>query len=163
MNTNYENFLNELKEQILKDGNTLVSKRDLLKRFCEIDKEYNGDSWNLLQILANIHILIGEEPCEDAISREDVIKEVDHHTFDTEDGLCLDEDISIIIEKLPSVTPTRKKGKWIDTTEIGINTRGQILHEVICSKCNGISYFRSIGNKYIGANLCPNCGSRNEV
>ena len=63
---NYEKDLNELKEQILKDDNTLVSKRDLLERFCEIDKEYNGDSWNLLQILANINILIGEEPSKDS-------------------------------------------------------------------------------------------------
>lgn len=58
----YEKDLNELKEQILKEGNTLVAKKDLLERFCEIDKEYNGESWNLLQILANINVLIGEEP-----------------------------------------------------------------------------------------------------
>jgi hypothetical protein len=69
MNTNYEKDLNELKEQILKDGNTLVSKKDLLERFCEIDKEYNGEPWNLLQILTNINILVGEEPCENWLSR----------------------------------------------------------------------------------------------
>ena len=63
--THYEKDLNELKEQILKEGNTLVSKRDLLERFCEIDKEYNGDPWNLLQILYNINVLIGEEPYEE--------------------------------------------------------------------------------------------------
>ena len=60
----YEKDLNELKEQILKEGNTLLTKRDLLERFCEIDKEYNSRPWNLLQILANINILIGEEPCD---------------------------------------------------------------------------------------------------
>ena len=63
--TEYEKDLNELKEQILKEGNTLLTKRDLLERFCKIDKEYNGRSWNLLQILANINILIGQEPCEE--------------------------------------------------------------------------------------------------
>jgi hypothetical protein len=62
--TEYEKDLNEMKEQILKEGNTLLTKRDLLERFCEIDKEYNGGSWNLLQILANINILIGQEPCK---------------------------------------------------------------------------------------------------
>ena len=60
--TEYEKDLSELKEQILKEGNTLLTKRDLLERFCEIDKEYNGGTWNLLQILANINILIGQEP-----------------------------------------------------------------------------------------------------
>ena len=60
-NLEYEKDLNELKEQILKEGNTLLTKQDLLERFCEIDKEYDGRPWNLLQILANINILIGEE------------------------------------------------------------------------------------------------------
>jgi hypothetical protein len=56
-----------MKEQILKEGNTLLTKRDLLERFEEIDKEYNGGPWNLLQILANINILIGQEPCNSYI------------------------------------------------------------------------------------------------
>lgn len=59
--TEYEKDLNELKEQILKEGDTLVTKRGLLERFCEMDKEYNGEPWNLLQILANINILIGTQ------------------------------------------------------------------------------------------------------
>ena len=58
----YEKDLNELREQILKEGNVLVTKRDLLERFCEMDKEYNGEPWNLLQILSNIDVLVGEEP-----------------------------------------------------------------------------------------------------
>ena len=63
--TEYEKDLNDLKEQILKEGNVLVTKRDLLERFCEMDKEYNGEPWNLLQILSNIDVLVGEEPCEE--------------------------------------------------------------------------------------------------
>ncbi len=58
--TEYEKDLNELKEKILAEGDTLLTKRDLLERFCKIDKEYDGSSWNLLQILTNINILIGE-------------------------------------------------------------------------------------------------------
>ena len=57
----YKKDLNDLKEQILEDGDTLVSKRELLERFCEMDEEYNGEPWNLLQILANINILVGED------------------------------------------------------------------------------------------------------
>ena len=36
------------------------------------------------------------------IDTEEVIKAVDRHTFDTDDGLCLDEDITIILEEVPS-------------------------------------------------------------
>ena len=53
-----------------------------------------------------------------------------------------------------------KTGHWIDTKEISISVKGHILHEVICSECSGISFFRAMGNKYIGANICPNCGAR---
>lgn len=85
MNKNYEKDLNDLKEQILKEGDTLLTKRELLERFCEIDKEYNGRPWNLLQILTNINILIGEEPYEDAVSRQAVAKFLRNHTNDFED------------------------------------------------------------------------------
>ena len=39
-----------------------VPINELVKRFIEIDKEYNGESWNIKQILANIDIII---PIED--------------------------------------------------------------------------------------------------
>ena len=56
-----------------------------------------------------------EQTSEDCISREAVIKAVDKHTIETEKGLLLDEDISIILEDLPSIQP--KKGEWIPVTE----------------------------------------------
>ena len=39
-----------------------VPIKELVKRFIEIDKEYNGEHWNIKQILANIDIII---PIED--------------------------------------------------------------------------------------------------
>lgn len=116
----YEKDLNEVKEQILKESNTLVSKRDLFERFCEIDKEYKGHPWNLLQILANINILIGEEPCEDAISRAEAQTEIEmnasRYTISKERGdmgqvewsdqLIKVSDAVNIIRHLPSVTPS---------------------------------------------------------
>lgn len=74
---------------------------EFAKEQCEIFPE---DSYMGKYLRETIKILQAE-PCEDAISREDVIKAVDHHTFNTDDGLCLDEDISIIIEELPPVKP----------------------------------------------------------
>ena len=68
----YEKDLNKLKEQILKEGDTLVFKRDLLERFVEVDNEFEHRPWNLLQICNNFNILIGEKPRADVISRQAV-------------------------------------------------------------------------------------------
>ena len=68
------------------------------------------------------------------------------------------------LRDLPSVAPAPKKGKWIETTDVTLlNRQGYFVYEVICSECNGISFFRKMGNKYIGANLCPNCGAKMEA
>lgn len=74
----YKKDLNELKEQILKEGDTLVSKRDLLERFVKIDNEYEHSPWNLLQICNNFNILIGEKPRTDVISRQAVKEFVEY-------------------------------------------------------------------------------------
>ena len=74
------------------------------KEQCEIFPE---DSYMGKYLRETIKILQAE-PCEDAISREDVIKAVDRHTFDADSGLCLDEDISIILEDLSPVKPVAK-------------------------------------------------------
>ena len=44
---------------------------------------------------------------DDLISRAAVIKAVDRHTFDTDNGLCLDDDITVILEEVPSAQPTQ--------------------------------------------------------
>lgn len=107
-NKEYEKDLNHLKERILKDGDTLVSKRDLLERFCEVDEAYNSDPWNLLQILTNINILIGQEPCEKAVNEEAVKNVLSRQKFVSYEAYlrCIIE-----IENLSPVTSTCKKGE----------------------------------------------------
>lgn len=149
-----------------------MSKSELHDWECEIEELSGNNVDKMLEIAQDIyntafvrgknHMTWEQEPCEDCISRQAVLDMA--ITIQTDD--CSgNETMEVVtvddVRALPSVTPTRKTGKWIDTGEISTNRRGQIVHEVICSECNGISYFRSMGNKYIGANLCPNCGSRN--
>ncbi len=106
----YEKDLNELKEQILKEGNTLLTKKDLLERFCEIDKEYKGRHWNLLQILANINILIGVEPCEDCISRAQALSDyADWYGYGYRDNAFYKH-----LKDMPPATP---KQRWIPVSE----------------------------------------------
>ena len=47
--------------RMIKTGKTVPIK-DLVERFIEVDKEYNGEPWNIKQILANINIIT---PVED--------------------------------------------------------------------------------------------------
>lgn len=63
------------------------------------------------------------------------------------------------LEELPSAQPERIKGHWIDTNIFFPNTCGQFVHEVYCDKCYGIAYFRRTNNAYVGASICPNCGT----
>lgn len=49
-------------EKRMIDDEKTVPIRDLMERFIEIDKEFNGESWNILQILKNINMIT---PLED--------------------------------------------------------------------------------------------------
>ena len=61
------------------------------------------------------------------INSDDVIKAIDKHTFDTDDGLCLDDDITCILEDMPTIEPERKKGKWIPCRECLPEKSGKYL------------------------------------
>jgi hypothetical protein len=181
--TEYEKDLNEMKEQILKEGNTLLTKRDLLERFCKIDKEYKGRPWNLLQILANINILIGEEPCEDAISRTQALSDyADWYGYGYRDNAfykllkdmppvipkteCSCEQIKwerdMAIEQLKELGyglgEKPRTGHWI---EIAQYSDGK--HKIECSECKGLIFSRGHANSFVVKNeykFCPHCGVR---
>lgn len=57
----YENETLFYEEKMINSNKTIPIK-DLVERFIEIDKEYDNQSWNILQILKNIDMII---PIED--------------------------------------------------------------------------------------------------
>jgi hypothetical protein len=145
--TEYKKDLNEMKEQILKEGNTLLTKRDLLERFCKIDKEYDGRPWNLLQILANINILIGEEPCEDAISRTQALSDyADWYGYGYRDNAFYK-----LLKDMPPVTPKTETAHWIKVPD---------EKTFFCSKCNCRLDGLDDEQTYLLLNFCPNCGCK---
>ena len=86
------------------------------------------------------------QPCENAISREKVMMELDKYLA----GVEYEKGIDRIIAELPSVTPQRPKGHWIEER----NDYGEIQgwH---CDKCYEDSGFTT----KCKWDFCPNCGA----
>ena len=110
-----------------------------------------------------------QEPCDDAISREAVIKlaydmsEIDGEHFDKP---CMVVDVEDI-QKLPSVT--RQTGEWITDARTyyeELNKRGLGVDEytpyftddIACSAC--LAKYNTIDNETEFFKFCPNCGAK---
>lgn len=99
-----------VRQELLDRGDEVVSFRQLVERFEEVEEEYKGVPWDLRQIYNNFNILIGEEPCEDAISRayiEPIIEELENICVNGDEHIL---DLLAIIKNAPSVTPQPKMG-----------------------------------------------------
>ena len=108
-----------------------------------------------------------KQPCEDCISREDVLKALNTYPKFACMADCKLEpfhnltnpdeqyepyvhyaDVYNCVINMPSVKPTRAKGKWI---EHGVK-EGHLIEKYTCSECD---YYA--GTKTF--NYCPNCGA----
>ena len=58
----YDKNENFFYEKRMLDTDKTIFIEDLVKRFIEIDKKFNGRPWNIMQILTNINMII---PIED--------------------------------------------------------------------------------------------------
>lgn len=97
-----------------------------------------------------------QEPCEDAISREEALKRIDEYIdeyaetdiegFHSEKW-CAMQEARMVLEKLPSTQPSRPHGEWIET-EFGLK----------CSHCN-LHTFMGRTERPIISDFCPNCGA----
>ena len=94
-----------------------------------------------------------QEPCEDAISRADMYEEIEdwlnlsryYHPNSKNNKMPIDE-LRARIERLPSVTPSRRKGHWIVLSST----------DMYCSECNEVEELNT-KRKY-----CSWCGARME-
>jgi hypothetical protein len=99
-----------------------------------------------------------QEPCEDCVSRKKLDKALYEH-FHEEDSPNNITEVRLgavrnFVKNFPSVTPTRKKGKWINkshTSDCGIKF---VASECTC--CGKRTFFDCDQLVY---NYCPNCGS----
>ena len=56
-------------EQKMMETEKTIPIKDLVKRLIEIDREYNGESWNIMQILSNVNMIV---PVEDRNNLENI-------------------------------------------------------------------------------------------
>ena len=95
------------------------------------------------------------EPCEDCISREAVIDEL---KWIEEYGMLEMNRALKLITDLPSVTPARKKGKWV-VKIVGKPESGGTLGKYICDQCQKAIWATAIEGE---PNFCPICGTEME-
>lgn len=78
-------YRNLYDEERMIDTDKTVSIAELVERFIEINREYNGESWNIRQILANINMIISVEDRTEN-------KMMGGSEFDNRPQCCIDHD-----------------------------------------------------------------------
>ena len=189
--------LNELEPTTKSDlGIDCISRQAVLN----INESHHGQMPNHInyQIWQEINELppvspARQEPCEDAISRKTAIDALWKALYDYEDktekqfqdskeldiGDWIQHRIFVqnmsdidrqTILNLPSISPARPKGKWIESAEEyykAINEKGggvntdtpYFTDDIACPNC--LKMFSVIDNETERFDFCPNCGSYN--
>lgn len=88
-----------------------------------------------------------QEPCEDCVSRKSLLD--NYNGVETPVGYRKVVDFEVI-KNMPSVTPTRKKGKWIKHKDY-----------YDCSLCSCLAPCTETADSFIWklSNYCPDCGA----
>ena len=95
---------------------------------------YRGDSRAIKEAIKTLE----KEPCEDSVSRYGAVRIVQHNN----PPKAIEK-----LRKLPSVTPARKKGHWIDHSDEGF---------VECSNCGSAT---NCDGNIADLHFCFSCGA----
>ena len=151
------NILSELKKLMSEEKEPLSEEQEALSMAISALKQEPTSEMvhveTLRQVMWERDIAIGQlkelgyefgqkiEPCEDTISRADAIDQMEQ-SYNILDATNR-------IKALPSVTPSRRKGHWIETE----------YHRYRCPICRekGMSDWDNIHDKK--TDFCPNCGA----
>lgn len=131
---------------------------------CSLESTLTDDAKSCAIHSAIEELELEKEACEDAVSRE-AVKEAVESTIAKYIPVFIGRyeriplEVAMAIKNLPPVKPTRKKGKWINILPCTTNFQDQILYQCVCDKCGSVAYFRRMGGKLVGANLCSTCGA----
>ena len=123
---------------------------DVLKISAPVMTVTQEEFKDYIQTLNKIMDWLEQEPCDDVISRDDVITII-AKKYMFKDKSDFDKCVHLIakqVKALPSVTPKQKIGRWIDAESLD----GALWHA--CSECGKTVYYKT--------NYCPNCGAKME-
>ena len=111
-----------------------MTREEAIKNLKKLKSFHNGSYGTAIDMAIKA---LEQQLSKDCVSRESVLMELGKYLC----GVSFDEKgIDEVIKELPSVTPTRPHGKWID------NHNGTFE----CDRC---------GCKHSRSNYCPNCGA----
>ena len=95
---------------------------------------------------------LSQEPCTDAVSRAELIGILKEKIKTHRSTIEIADKLIPLIEQLPSVTPSRRKGHWKRVSIDKYSEHAHYWYE--CGLC---------GKQHLGdTNFCPNCGAKME-
>ena len=111
-----------------------------------------------IEAINNAIKVLESKPCEDAVSRADVISLANKGYLVSNSNY---KSICDVINALPSVTPTRHHGEWEETVVLprayDIMGNKTWASQMRCNKCEFATF--AVEGKFSQYNFCPNCGA----
>lgn len=128
-------------------GYTRSHNKDIRTTDAKRCEECAEEHKQLVEWLKDYKRLLEQQPCDDAISREDTLKAIIKNLGIRSKEYLLEAEKAVYktVENMPPVTPQQKVGHWIDR-EIYDADRWK------CSECGRTEQYKE--------NYCPNCGCR---
>ena len=136
-------------------------------------QKYTDTDSGISKVVAEAHEMaitaLEQEPCEDAISRAELLKVITGEDFKA-DFPRMSKSLETIIQALPSVQPSQKEQEikyWIDhyghiTPIVQPSRKGHWLHKEITDGYRVVGQCSECKERKIIDNFCPNCGAKME-
>lgn len=117
------------------------------------------ESIEALMAEGEIYDIDYQQPCDDCISRQEVLDIIMPYCQDDDGSVENTGDLRNAlddIESLPPVTPKEKIGHWVNAKV------GKLFpsNDFKCSECGNLLDFDGVNCGRGDANYCPNCGAR---